>query len=107
MSAEKVSVNRLCHVPKHGDEGTQIVVCARDDGALIVVETKPGSDEGTPLREIPFEEALRTAEHALAGNPRAVTWPPAITVLAAAFLASVAYSQKAKEAASEPAEGGT
>lgn len=104
---QKITVDRLCHVPKHGQDGTEIVVCQRDDGVLLVVEGQTGADQARTIREISVEDALRVAEHALAGNPKAVTWPPAITVLAAAYLASVAYAQRrmASEATQEEEAG--
>lgn len=103
---QKITVDRLCHVPKHGQEGTEIVVCQRDDGVLLVVEGQTGADQARTIREISVEDALRTAEHALAGNPKAVTWPPAITVLAAAYLASVAYAQRRMASEAAANEGG-
>lgn len=104
--ATQTTVTRLCHVPKHGDASKEIVVCQRDDGALVVVEAEAGSDRAKPLRVIEFEEALRTAEHVLAGNATALTWPPALTILAAAYLSSVAYSERRMAAESEPNAGG-
>lgn len=100
---ETVTVDTLWVVPRHGVAGVERAIALNPAGDLIIVEKPADGGKAALLRTVTFEEILRTAEHVLAGNPTAVTWPPCQMVLAAGFLAAVANAKPDPDDGAPPA----
>ena len=64
-------------------------VVQSDDGMLHVLDARAG-EGGDALHSFSISEATQLAEQVLAGHPRTLTDPAALTVMTAAFAALIA-----------------
>jgi hypothetical protein len=86
---------------REGDDAAQILVGrTRAGGIAIIDRDELGRYRAGKAHEL--DDILKVAENALAMNPRALTWPPALRLVSAGLVALVALLEREPSGQGEP-----